>query len=301
MRSQIKELNNKDNKEFIIEISLLLIKPLKKFTISLFISAPVTVLELKEFISRDFDLPIQNMIFFYPLKGIIDNNYVFQFEINKKILLDLILNDRNNDINNKNNEIVLNNYIKYPNTFFFNNILNKQNNINNIINLIKKNNNNYINKIETIHEKSINLDNNKEYYSVINDRNNSFNQDQDNTNIININENINKYESINKYENINNNDLHNINLNLNQMKNSKCSFILTKIDKEQKTFNEPLLGKKRNIPTTFKTTILNKENENIKSKNLLKTQINNNFKVVNFNVNKDLSSINKEIKSQNSK
>ena len=301
MRSQIKELNNKDNKEFIIEISLILIKSLKKFTISLFISAPVTVLELKEFISRDFDFPIQNMIFFYPLKGIIDNNYVFQFEINKKILLDLILNDRNNDINNKNNEIVLNNYIKYPNTFFYNNILNKPNNINNLINLINKNNNNYINKIENIHEKLNNSKNNKECYSLINDRNNIINHDQDNTNIININESINKCENINKYENINNNELNNINFNLNQMKNSKCSFILTKIDNKQKTFNEQLLGKKRNISTTFKTTILNKENDNSKSKNLLKTQINNNFKVVNFSVNKDLSSVNKEIKSQNSK
>ena len=291
MRSQIKELNNKDNKEFIIEISLILIKSLKKFTISLFISAPVSVLELKEFISRDFEFPIENMIFFYPLKGIIDNNYVFPFEINKKILLDLILDDRKNDINNNNNEIVLNNYIKYPNTFFFNNILNKQKNINNLININKNNNNNYINKTENLHEKLINSDTNKEYYSLINNKNNNISQGQDNTNIISINEN----ENINKYENINN-EINNMKLNLDQLKNNKCSFILTKIDNKQKSVNEHLLGKKRNIPTTFKTTISNKENDNAKSKNLLKTQINNNFKVVNFSVNKNLSSVNKEIK-----
>ena len=291
MSNQIKELNNKDNKEFIIEISLILIKSLKKYTISLFISAPITVLELKEFIYRDFEFPIQNMIFFYPPKGIIDNNYVFPFEINKKIVLDLILNDSKNNIKNKNNEMVLNNYIKYPNSLFFNNILNKQNNL---INLIKKNNNNYINKKENLQEKLIISHTNKEYYSLNNDRNNIINQSQENTNIINLNEN--ETENINKCENTSKNAINNTKLDLNQLNNNKCSFILTKKDNKQKEFNEHLLGKKKSFPTTFKTTILNKENEHTKPKIVLKQQINNNFKVVNFNINKNVSNVNKEIK-----
>ena len=81
---------------------------------------------------------------------------------------------------------------------------------------------------------------------------------------------------------INNNDFY-------QIKNNKCNFVLTKIKSKQKTLDEQFLGKKRNIPTTFKTTILNKENENSKSKN---------FKIVNFNINKNLSSQNEENKSQ---
>ena len=57
-----------------------------------------------------------------------------------------------------------------------------------------------------------------------------------------------------------------------------------------------LLGKKRCNPMTFKTTILNKENENTKSKNLIKLQTNNNIKIVNFSVNKNLINQNVEDK-----
>ena len=77
MMNQIKELKYQNKKECIIEISLILLESQKKITISLFISAPVTVLELKKFISKDFDLDIEDMIFFYPFKGIIDNTYKF--------------------------------------------------------------------------------------------------------------------------------------------------------------------------------------------------------------------------------
>ena len=110
MMNEIKELNFTNNKQFIIEITLILIESQKKITISLFISAPITVLQLKEFISKDFDFDIQNMIFFYPPKGIIDNTYKFQAESNEKICLDLILDDKNTNLNILNNEKNIKNY-----------------------------------------------------------------------------------------------------------------------------------------------------------------------------------------------
>ena len=44
MMNQIKELKNINKEEFIIEISLIKLESLKKFTISILISEPVTVL-----------------------------------------------------------------------------------------------------------------------------------------------------------------------------------------------------------------------------------------------------------------
>ena len=94
MMNEIKELKNISNKEFIIEISLILIESQKTITISLLISAPITALQLKEFISKDFGFDIKNMIIFYPLKGIINNTYTFQAEPNEKICVNLILDDK---------------------------------------------------------------------------------------------------------------------------------------------------------------------------------------------------------------
>ena len=282
--NQIKELKNKNNDPFIIEITLILIESQKKITISLFISAPLTVLELKEFISKDFDFPIQNMVFFYPLKGIVDNTYIFQAEPNQKIMLDLILDDKKIDINKLNNEITSkNNEIKkIPNNNFLDiNLLNNQNNINNFF----KNNTN----LKTIepHQKIIDSINDKKTCHLFNSINIS---DNKNINIINYN-NINKNLNINNNENQKNNNykINNKN-NLNQVKANKCNFVLTKIDNKQKSIDEFLLGKKRNNPATFKTTVLNPENEDTKSKILSKGHINNNYKIVNFNVNKNNSS-----------
>ena len=282
--NQIKELKNKNNDPFIIEITLILIESQKKITISLFISAPLTVLELKEFISKDFDFPIQNMVFFYPLKGIVDNTYIFQAEPNQKIMLDLILDDKKIDINKLNNEITSkNNEIKkIPNNNFLDiNLLNNQNNINNFF----KNNTN----LKTIepHQKIIDSINDKKTCHLFNSINIS---DNKNINIINYN-NINKNLNINNNENQKNNNykINNKN-NLNQVKANKCNFVLTKIDNKQKSIDDFLLGKKRNNPATFKTTVLNPENEDTKSKILSKGHINNNYKIVNFNVNKNNSS-----------
>lgn len=288
MRNQIKELKNKDNQgdneQFIIEISLILNESQKKLTISLFINPPLSVLELKEFISKDFDFPIQDMILFYPLKGIIDNKYLFPFESNKKISLNLILDDKKNDTNKKKNEIILNNnLLKYSKTFNFNkNILNNKNNYS--INFFKKDTKNNNIRIENPSEKIINSNINKEFYSI-----NNYNHNENkNSNVLNLN-----IQKLNKNEI--NNEINNNNSNL-QMKNSKCNFILTKIENKEKKSNEYFLGKKRRISTTFKTTILNKENEETK----IKTQMSNNFKIINFNINKNMPTENKETQTQNS-
>ena len=84
------------------------------------------------------------------------------------------------------------------------------------------------------------------------------------------------------------------NNNLYQTKNSKCNFFLTTTDNKQKISDEHFLGKKTSIPITFKKTILNNDNENKKPKNNIKLQSNNNYKIVNFNVNKSLTTKNEK-------
>jgi len=263
MMNQIKELKYQNKKECIIEISLIILESQKKITISLFISAPVTVLELKKFISKDFDLNIEDMIFFYPLKGIIDNTYKFQAEPNQKISLDLILDNKKKDIDKLDNEISLksNEYKKLPiNNFSDVNLLKTQNNVNNTC------------------QKLIDSINNKKGCHLFNSINC---YDKKNVNALNYNININFNES-QKTNNFNINNK----TNIPQIKPNKCNFVLTKIDNKQKMYNETLLGKKRNNPATFKTTILNKEKEDTKSKLLDRPQGNNNYKIVNFNINK---------------
>ena len=280
MMNEIKELKNINNKEFIIEISLILIESQKTITISLLISAPITALQLKEFISKDFGFDIKNMIIFYPLKGIINNTYTFQAESNEKICLNLILDDKKKDINKLNNEISLKNIelkkIK-NNNFFDINLLNNQNNINNLI----KNNCN-IKTADTINDKkgchlfnSKNISDTKKINDITNIKDN------------NINKNINLS---NKENQKNNNIKINNKTNINQIKTNKCNFVLTKIDNNQKSIDDFVLGKKRNNPATFKTTILNPENEETKTKVLTKGQNNNSFKIVNFSVNKSNNS-----------
>ena len=110
----------------------------------------------------------------------------------------------------------------------------------------------------------------------------------DNENNNNINPNI-KNMSISEHpKNFNKIDNNN---NLSHTKNSKCNFILTKIDSIKKKPDENFLGKKRTFQTTFKTTKQNKENETNK-KNLIKAKNINNIKIVNFSVNKNLTSQN---------
>ena len=259
MMNQIKELKIRYNKDFKIEFTLLLLESQKKITISLIISEPVTVLELKEFISKDFDFPVKDLIIFYPLKGIMENSYIFNAEPNEKILLDLIYDDRKNDINNLNNDLRLkqNEYNNFQNTINFDYHIKENKNI--ITNIIKSDDKI---KIDNSNQKLINPMNiNKETFLF---KNINFSDAKiDNNNKINLNINI---EEKQKNDNIKMNEKN----DLNHIKNNKCSFILTKIDDTKKISNVYLLGKKRNITTTFKTTILNKEKEDTKTKNKIK-------------------------------
>ena len=285
MMNQIKELNNNNCKRFIIEVNLILLDSQKRYTISLFIYTTISVLELKRFISKDFEFSIQSMILFYPPKGIIDNAYKFLFEPNKIITIDLIIDRKKNQINKLNKEIALKN-INYDNLpknisncdkFLLNNKNNKNNLINNYIKPY-----NDINNTELLNPYNNLLNNpfndNKQYQ--LPEKTNYFNN-QINNNICKNIKNENKTENLNNVYKIDNN-------NLNQIKNNKCNFILTKIDNKQKIANDNLLGKKRSFPATFKTTILNKENEITKQKNMIKPQNNSNIKIVNFSVNKNV-------------
>ena len=285
MMNQIKELNNNNCKRFIIEVNLILLDSQKRYTISLFIYTTISVLELKRFISKDFEFSIQSMILFYPPKGIIDNAYKFLFEPNKIITIDLIIDRKKNQINKLNKEIALKNinYDNLPknisNCDKF--LLNNKNNKNNLIN-------NYIKPYNDINN-TVLLN---PYNNLLNNPFNDNKQCQlpEKTNYFNNQINNNICKSIikdNKTENLNN--IYKIdNNNLNQIKNNKCNFILTKIDNKQKIANDNLLGKKRRFPATFKTTILNKENEITKQKNMIKPQNNSNIKIVNFSVNKNV-------------
>ena len=285
MMNQIKELNNNNCKRFIIEVNLILLDSQKRYTISLFIYTTISVLELKRFISKDFEFSIQSMILFYPPKGIIDNAYNFLFEPNKIITIDLIIDRKKNQINKLNKEIALKNinYDNLPknisNCDKF--LLNNKNNKNNLIN-------NYIKPYNDINN-TVLLN---PYNNLLNNPFNDNKQCQlpEKTNYFNNQINNNICKSIikdNKTENLNN--IYKIdNNNLNQIKNNKCNFILTKIDTKQKIANDNLLGKKRSFPATFKTTILNKENEITKQKNMIKPQNNSNIKIVNFSVNKNV-------------
>jgi len=274
MMNQIKELKNISKEEFIIEISHILLGSLKKFTISIFISEPVTVLELKEFISKDFDYQIEDMIIFYEQQGILENSYTFQAEPNKKIELGLIIDDKKIETSELHKKIskdyketinLQNSYISPINKINSNSSLSisTKNNSNPIENNNKNLINNNINdKNDYYLPPNINLLNNKNIYDI---NDNIRNNDSD------VNKNLNKNE----------------NINLNISKNNKCNFVLTKMDSPKYINNDYLLGKKRANSTTFKTTLHKKEDKDTKEKTLIKSPINNNFKVINFNVNKN--------------
>jgi hypothetical protein len=274
MMNQIKELKNINKEEFIIEISLIKLESLKKFTISIFISEPVTVLELKELISKDFDYKIEDMIIFYRYQGILENSYLFQAEPNQKIKLELLIDDKKIETNELHKKISID-YKETINLQNSNILINKKVNSNNSLSISTKNGsypNESVNKNLT--NNNINVKNDYHLPNNINLLNNK--------NICDINDN----------KRINDNDANKIlnkneNINLNIFKNNKCNFVLTKMDSPKYTMNDLILGKKRSIPTTFKTTIHKKEEKDTNEKTPIKSPINNNFKVINFNVNKN--------------
>lgn len=253
MMNQIKELKNISQEEFIIEISHIILESLKKFTISIFISEPVTVLELKELISKDFDYKIEDMIIFYRHQGILENSYTFQAEPNQKIKLELLVDDKKIETSELHKKIS----IDYKETINLQNrniLTNKKINSNNSLSISTKNESNLI------ESDNKNLTNNN-----INDKNDYYLPN--NINLLN-NKNI---CDINDNKRINNDDANKIlnkneNINLNVVKNNKCNFVLTKMDSPKYTINDFLLGKKRKFPTTFKTTIHKKRRKRYKRK-----------------------------------
>ena len=274
MTNQIKELKNISQEEFIIEISHIILESLKKFTISIFISEPVTVLELKELISKDFDYKIEDMIIFYRHQGILENNYTFQAEPNQKIKIELLIDDKKIETSELHKKISID-YKETINLQNTNILTNKKIHSSNSLSISTKN---YSIPIESDNK---NLTNNN-----INDKNDYYLPN--NINLLN-NKNI---CDINDNKRINNDDVNNIpkkneNINLNVFKNNKCNFVLTKMDSPKYTINDFLLGKKRKFPTTFKTTIHKKEEKDTNEKAPIKSPTNNNFKIINFNVNKN--------------
>ena len=274
MMNQIKELKNINKEEFIIEISLIKLESLKKFTISILISEPVTVLELKELISKDFDYKIEDMIIFYRNQGILENSYIFQAEPNQEIKLELLIDDKKIETNELHKKISID-YKETSNLQNSNILINKKVNSNYSLSISTKNDsypiesdnknltNNNINDKNDYHlPNNINLLNNKNICDI---NDNKRIKDNDANKILNKNENI----------------------NINLFKNNKCNFVLTKMDSPKYTMNDFLLGKKRSIPTTFKTTIHKKEDKDTNEKTPIKSPNNNNFKVINFNVNKN--------------
>ena len=274
MMNQIKELKNISKEEFIIEISLIILESLKKFTISIFISEPVTVLELKELISKDFDYKIEDMIIFYRHQGILENNYTFQAEPNQKIKIELLIDDKKIETSELHKKISID-YKETINLQNTNILTNKKIHSSNSLSISTKNDS------IPIESDNKNLTNNN-----INDKNDYYLPN--NINLLN-NKNI---CDINDNKRINNDDTNKIlnkneNINSNVVKNNKCNFVLTKMDSPKYTINDFLLGKKRKFPTTFKTTIHKKEEKDTNEKAPIKSPNNNNFKVINFNVNKN--------------
>jgi len=271
MKNQIKKLKNIKKEEFIIEISLILLESLKKFTISIFISEPVTVLELKEFISKDFDYQIEDMIIFCRHQGILENSYTLQSKPNQKLELELIIDNKKIKTSELHKKISLdyketinlqNDSISHINAINSNSSLSiSTKNNSNPIEIFNKSliNNNINDKTGCFFLLNINLLNNKNIYDI---NGNVLNNDNDTNN-------LNKNEII----------------NLNISKNNKCNFVLTKMDNPKYINNDYLLGKKRVNSTTFKTTL----HKDTKEKTLIKSPTNNNFKVINFNVNKNIS------------
>ena len=96
--NEIKEPKQKINNVNTITISFKLLDAQKVVEISLFIKEQISVQELKEFLSNDFDFPVEDIILFNPLEGILDNLYQFSFKENNKIDLELIIQNNDNSI-----------------------------------------------------------------------------------------------------------------------------------------------------------------------------------------------------------
>ena len=256
MINQNKKIRCYADKHFTIEISLLLPNKQKKIIISLFISDNIKVKELKEFISKDFDFPINTMAFFSPLQGTLEDSYEFQFEQDKKINLNLILIAPIESAHGLNHKNVL-----------------KSENIQKNINeykLIKKNE---LNESVIRNNDLFKMNNSIQQLSDTKDEKNEYNIFKD-LNLAN-----------DKINNINKNDKNESEILNKKNKNEICNFFLTKKSEKKLNKNFSFLSKKR-LNTSDNTSKSEKENHITKTKN------NKSIKVVNFNVNNVNKTIN---------
>ena len=260
--SEIKELKQKNNNANTIIISYKLLSSQKVAEISLFIKEQVSVLELKEFLSKDFDFPVENIILFNPLEGILDNIYQFSFKENNIIKLELILQ------NNDNNIILNQNDIKSESKKSITDISNK---INNNLKINNKNNNENNKNNKNNKNKIINFQ--------INKNNPEIQKNNNSNNLINKNKETSYPEAGKMLKNVN---FKTQQINSDNKKASKINFftnniqnkmILPKINESfvnnnfndatikkldsKKVNNNNLLGQKRKIIPSFVTTITN--------------------------------------------
>ena len=259
MINQNKKIRCYADKHFTIEISLLLPNKQKKIIISLFISDNIKVKELKEFISKDFDFPINTMAFFSPLQGTLEDSYEFQFEQDKKINLNLILIAPIESAHGLNHKNVL-----------------KSENIQKNINeykLIKKNE---LNESVIRNNDLFKMNNSIQQLSDTKDEKNEYNIFKD-LNLAN--------DKINNF-NINKNDKNESEILNKKNKNEICNFFLTKKSEKKINKNFSFLNKKR-LSTSHNTITSEKENQITKGKD------NKSIKVINFNVNNINKTINK--------
>ncbi len=263
MIKQIKKGRYRSDKHFIIEISFILPNKRKKIVISLFISDNIKVKELREFISKDFNIPINNLNFFYSSKGFLKDSFEFQFKQDNIINLDLILGAPKESAFD----------LKYKN------VSKKEENKKNIneYNLNKKNElkssvtriNDFF-QINSQKRETVNSGNDKKENNLL------YNQNSFNNSINNfINEkNINKDEE-----------------KKDEIKRNFLNFFLTKNNEKDKEKNPTLLNKKRFLSSQKSIKPQNQKNFlKIEQKN------NKNVKIINFNINKSLGGV-KTIKS----
>ena len=266
MINQQKELISFNDKHFIIEISLILYEKLKKIIISLFISDNIKVKELKQFISKDFDFPINTINFFSPFHGILEDSYEFLFEQDKKINLDLILNVPTQSANDLN----------------YKNVMKNQN--------IQKNVNEY---------KIIKKNESKDTVT----RNNDFLKMNYSSQLLNNSNDEREEDNIFPTKKTKNNKINIFNNNINEknekvmktnikIKNDKFNYFSTKKSEKNLGNNIPFLNKKR-LSTTYRESKSKKETTFQNQKNSKK------IKIINFNINKtinqnDKNSLNKD-------
>ena len=238
MINRIQEPKFSNEKHFIIEINLFLPEKQKKIIISLFISDNIKVKELKEFISHDFDLPINSLKFFYHLEGNLEDSYEFLFEPDKKINLDLILSTPKKSATDLNSKNISKSENIHKNINFEYKI-NKKNEINDSIEKLNKSiddKKEYLefNGIKLLNNNicSFNNDkNNKNKYDKKNNKFNFFSTELSKKNIDKIPSLLNKKRSSNTYKDI---KYKNESLNTKQIDNKNVKIINFNINKSNK-------------------------------------------------------------------